>query len=76
MYFNAENNLVVVTPYHMVRQLDIINLTINNVFCYSLHSNSQLDINIKGGMIKDLHNLAGFRIPDKNDVVANPNCDN
>ncbi|XP_076461978.1 uncharacterized protein LOC143294387 [Babylonia areolata] len=34
----------------------------------SLHSNSQLDINIKGQMIKDMMNLAGFRVPDKNDV--------
>ncbi|XP_076094251.1 uncharacterized protein LOC143064924 isoform X1 [Mytilus galloprovincialis] len=34
----------------------------------SLHSNSQLDINIKGHMIRDLFNIAGFRIPDKTDV--------
>src|SRR6218665_348833 len=38
----------------------------------SLHSNSQLDINVKGGMIRDLFNLAGFLIPEKNDVLANP----
>ena len=36
--------------------------------CCSLHSNSQLDINIKGGMIKDLLNLAGYMIPDRHDV--------
>lgn len=30
----------------------------------SLHSTSQLDRNIKGQMIKDLLNLAGFRIPE------------
>jgi tubulin polyglutamylase TTLL4 len=35
----------------------------------SLHSNSQLDINIKGNMIKDLFNIAGFLIPDRNDVI-------
>ncbi|XP_062598773.1 tubulin monoglutamylase TTLL4-like [Saccostrea cucullata] len=35
----------------------------------SLHSNSQLDINIKGQMIRDLMNIAGFRIPDKADVL-------
>ena len=35
---------------------------------FSLHSNSQLDVNIKGGMIKDLLNLAGYMIPDKHDV--------
>ncbi|KAK3102681.1 hypothetical protein FSP39_013107 [Pinctada imbricata] len=35
----------------------------------SLHSNSQLDINIKGQMVKDLLNIAGFRIPDKSDVT-------
>ncbi|KAG7503946.1 tubulin polyglutamylase TTLL4 isoform X1 [Solea senegalensis] len=36
----------------------------------SLHSNSELDISIKGQMIKDLLNLAGFRIPQREDVVA------
>ncbi|KAM8857164.1 tubulin monoglutamylase TTLL4 isoform 1-T2 [Synchiropus picturatus] len=36
----------------------------------SLHSSSQLDVAIKGQMIKDLLNLAGFRIPEKEDVVA------
>ncbi|XP_064647782.1 tubulin monoglutamylase TTLL4-like isoform X2 [Lineus longissimus] len=43
----------------------------------SLHSNSQLDINIKGNMIKDLFNIAGFLVPDKNDVVpvgVSDNC--
>lgn len=35
----------------------------------SLHSNSQLDINIKGHMIRDLFNIAGFRLPDKSDVA-------
>ncbi|KAJ8314062.1 hypothetical protein KUTeg_008623 [Tegillarca granosa] len=35
----------------------------------SLHSNSQLDINIKGHMIRDLMNIAGFRVPDKADVA-------
>ncbi|XP_052804936.1 tubulin monoglutamylase TTLL4-like isoform X2 [Mya arenaria] len=38
----------------------------------SLHSNSQLDINIKGQMIKDLFNISGIRIPDKHDLVHNP----
>ncbi|XP_074659233.1 uncharacterized protein LOC141911990 isoform X2 [Tubulanus polymorphus] len=38
----------------------------------SLHSNSQLDINIKGQMIKDLFNIAGFQIPLKSDVVPQP----
>ncbi|XP_059823611.1 tubulin polyglutamylase TTLL4 isoform X3 [Hypanus sabinus] len=36
----------------------------------SLHSNSPLDINIKGQMISDLLNLAGFIIPQK-DVTPN-----
>ena len=31
----------------------------------SLHSNSSLDIEVKGGMIKDLLNLAGFKVPNK-----------
>ncbi len=39
-------------------------------FLFSLHSNSQLDINIKGGMIKDLLNLAGFMIPNKSDLTG------
>ncbi|KAJ8024983.1 Tubulin polyglutamylase TTLL4 [Holothuria leucospilota] len=34
----------------------------------SLHSNSPLDISIKGGLVKDLHNMAGFHIPDKRDI--------
>ncbi|XP_078259405.1 tubulin monoglutamylase TTLL4 isoform X2 [Rhinoraja longicauda] len=37
----------------------------------SLHSNSTLDINIKGQMISDLLNLAGFIIPQKGDVTPN-----
>jgi tubulin polyglutamylase TTLL4 len=31
----------------------------------SLHSNSQLDINIKGQMVRDLLNIAGLRLPQK-----------
>ncbi|XP_045170365.2 tubulin monoglutamylase TTLL4-like isoform X3 [Mercenaria mercenaria] len=38
----------------------------------SLHSNSQLDINIKGHMIKDLMNISGIRVPDKHDLVQHP----
>ncbi|XP_033639693.1 tubulin polyglutamylase TTLL4-like isoform X1 [Asterias rubens] len=34
----------------------------------SLHSNSPLDVSIKGEMIKDLLNISGFNIPDKKDV--------
>ncbi|XP_030065121.1 tubulin monoglutamylase TTLL4 [Microcaecilia unicolor] len=37
----------------------------------SLHSNSALDINIKGQMIRDLLNLAGFVLPPKEDIIAN-----
>lgn len=36
----------------------------------SLHSHTALDVSIKGQMIKDLLNLAGFRIPQKEDVVT------
>lgn len=36
----------------------------------SLHSNTALDVSIKGQMIRDLLNLAGFRIPNKEDVLA------
>jgi len=41
----------------------------------SLHSNSSLDIEVKGGMIKDLLNLAGFKVPNKGyglgDIIQN-----
>ncbi|KAF0026863.1 hypothetical protein F2P81_021600 [Scophthalmus maximus] len=36
----------------------------------SLHSNTALDVTIKGQMIRDLLNLAGFRIPQTDDVVT------
>ncbi|TNN48949.1 Tubulin polyglutamylase TTLL4 [Liparis tanakae] len=36
----------------------------------SLHSNTALDVAVKGQMIRDLLNLAGFRIPLKEDVGA------
>ncbi|XP_069576550.1 tubulin monoglutamylase TTLL4 [Brachyistius frenatus] len=36
----------------------------------SLHSNTALDLSIKGQMIRDLLNLAGFRIPPTEDVVT------
>uniref|UniRef100_A0A3Q3X3N6 Uncharacterized protein n=1 Tax=Mola mola TaxID=94237 RepID=A0A3Q3X3N6_MOLML len=36
----------------------------------SLHSNTALDVSIKGQMVKDLLNLAGFHIPQKDDVIT------
>lgn len=36
----------------------------------SLHSNSPLDVSIKGQMIRDLLNLAGFVLPYKDEVTA------
>ncbi|KAM5229360.1 LOW QUALITY PROTEIN: tubulin monoglutamylase TTLL4 [Ctenodactylus gundi] len=36
----------------------------------SLHSNSPLDISIKGQMIRDLLNLAGFVLPRTEDVIS------
>ncbi|XP_069717413.1 tubulin monoglutamylase TTLL4 isoform X2 [Phaenicophaeus curvirostris] len=36
----------------------------------SLHSNSPLDVSIKGQMIRDLLNLAGFVLPSTDNVVA------
>ncbi|GLD56657.1 tubulin polyglutamylase TTLL4 [Lates japonicus] len=36
----------------------------------SLHSNTALDVSIKGQMIRDLLNLAGFRIPHREHAVA------
>ncbi|XP_072021319.1 tubulin monoglutamylase TTLL4-like [Amphiura filiformis] len=37
----------------------------------SLHSNSPLDVQVKGEMIKDLFNIAGYQLPDKKDVYPN-----
>ncbi|TFK03606.1 dachshund-like protein 1-like [Platysternon megacephalum] len=36
----------------------------------SLHSNSPLDVSIKGQMIRDLLNLAGFALPNMDDVAS------
>ncbi|NXT21741.1 TTLL4 polyglutamylase, partial [Syrrhaptes paradoxus] len=38
----------------------------------SLHSNSPLDVSIKGQMIRDLLNLAGFILPSADIVVSRP----
>ncbi|XP_062435066.1 tubulin monoglutamylase TTLL4 isoform X3 [Rhea pennata] len=38
----------------------------------SLHSNSPLDVSIKGQMIRDLLNLAGFILPSVNDIASRP----
>lgn len=40
------------------------------VFLYSLHSNSALDVSIKGQMIRDVLNLAGFVLPKKEDIPS------
>ncbi|BFZ02261.1 hypothetical protein BsWGS_05300 [Bradybaena similaris] len=40
----------------------------------SLHSNSELDVNIKGAMIKDMLNIAGFRLPDERDISNTHTC--
>ncbi|XP_060732719.1 tubulin polyglutamylase TTLL4 [Tachysurus vachellii] len=36
----------------------------------SLHSNSPLDVSIKGQMIRDVLNLAGFVLPKKEDIIS------
>ncbi|KAF3843462.1 hypothetical protein F7725_002311 [Dissostichus mawsoni] len=36
----------------------------------SLHSNTALDVAVKGQMIRDLLNLAGFRVPQRDDVIT------
>lgn len=41
-----------------------------HVFLYSLHSNSPLDVSIKGQMIRDVLNLAGFVLPKKEDIIS------
>nr|XP_009687997.1 PREDICTED: tubulin polyglutamylase TTLL4 isoform X1 [Struthio camelus australis] len=38
----------------------------------SLHSNSPLDVSIKGQMIRDLLNLAGFVLPSMDNVASRP----
>ncbi|NXY49011.1 TTLL4 polyglutamylase, partial [Ceuthmochares aereus] len=38
----------------------------------SLHSNSPLDVSIKGQMIRDLLNLAGFVLPSADNVISRP----
>ncbi|KFQ18217.1 Tubulin polyglutamylase TTLL4, partial [Merops nubicus] len=38
----------------------------------SLHSNSPLDVSIKGQMIRDLLNLAGFVLPSTDSVASRP----
>ena len=38
----------------------------------SLHSSSQLDMSVKGGMVRDVLTMAGYMLPDKDDVHANP----
>nr|XP_009943595.1 PREDICTED: tubulin polyglutamylase TTLL4 [Opisthocomus hoazin] len=38
----------------------------------SLHSNSPLDVSIKGQMIRDLLNLAGFLLPSMDSVASKP----
>ncbi|KAM6152909.1 tubulin monoglutamylase TTLL4 [Erethizon dorsatum] len=40
----------------------------------SLHSNSPLDISIKGQMIRDLLNLAGFVLPNAEDISSSPSA--
>ena len=36
----------------------------------SLHSNSQLDINIKGRMVRDLFNITGFYLPTQAQIAG------
>lgn len=36
----------------------------------SLHSNSPLDVSIKGQMIRDLLNLAGFVLPSTEELLS------
>ncbi|KAM9287224.1 tubulin monoglutamylase TTLL4 isoform 2-T2 [Morus bassanus] len=42
----------------------------------SLHSNSPLDVSIKGQMIRDLLNLAGFVLPSMDSVASRPQTRN
>ena len=38
----------------------------------SLHSNSAVDINVKSRLVRDVLNLAGFILPNREDVVPGP----
>ncbi|XP_047011881.1 tubulin polyglutamylase TTLL4 isoform X2 [Ictalurus punctatus] len=42
----------------------------------SLHSNSPLDVSIKGQMIRDVLNLAGFVLPKKEDIILSSSSGN
>ena len=41
---------------------------------YSLHSNSQLDENIKGVMMRDLFNICGFKLPNHDIITTDNTC--
>jgi tubulin polyglutamylase TTLL4 len=38
----------------------------------SLHSNSQLDVDVKSAMVRDVLNMAGYMLPDKDEISVGP----
>ena len=65
--YEVDNHQYHVVHYVFVSvQLSVLPLV------FSLHSNSPLDMNIKGGMVKDMLNIAGFQIPERSEVVSVP----
>jgi len=39
---------------------------------FSLHSNSAVDVDVKSRLVKDVLNLAGFMLPNKEDIMIGP----
>ena len=46
-----------------------LSLSLSLFHTHSLHSNSRLDLNIKGYMIRDVFNIAGFYLPTKDTEI-------
>jgi len=42
------------------------------VLSFSLHSNSAVDVDVKSRLVKDVLNLAGFMLPNKEDILLGP----
>lgn len=44
----------------------------SNANMFSLHSNSELDIQVKSALVRDALNLVGYVLPEKEDVIPGP----
>ena len=66
---NSVNRTLSKWTFHPGRKINHRPTTMMFTFIFSLHSNSPLDISVKGSMISDLLNLSGFMIPDRRDLI-------